>query len=175
MLPNPSDSRRTEWNRTRKCSPNPKRSRGNGSRRCGSRHDQGRSCTPVQYDPEDRRQMGRSLPRRRRGWLARSILRDLFHRQASSRLPQPTRSKACAVSAETRSTSRPRSASPKPASHAFSNAAASAAILALSRRSYARAMSARSQVRSSISTSRRARPLQQRRSPRHRTPHRLLQ
>src|SRR5262249_60603452 len=51
---------------------------------------------------------------------------DPFHRQAKSRLPQPTSSKTCAVSAAPRSTSQPRSASPKPASRAFSNAVASA-------------------------------------------------
>src|SRR5262249_23768259 len=54
------------------------RSRGNGSCRCGSRHVQRQGCAPIQYDPEDRRQMGRSLLCRRRGWLARSILKTPF-------------------------------------------------------------------------------------------------
>src|SRR5262245_56211902 len=36
------------------------------------------ACAPIQYDPADRRQMGRSLLCRRRGWLARSILKTPF-------------------------------------------------------------------------------------------------
>jgi hypothetical protein len=49
-----------------------------------------------------------------KAWLACAIdPQDPFHRQAKFRLPQPTPSKTCAVSAAPRSTSQSRSASPK--------------------------------------------------------------
>ena len=40
--------------------------------------DENVALAPIQYNPEDRRQMGRSLLCRRRGWLARSILKTPF-------------------------------------------------------------------------------------------------
>src|SRR5262249_50061459 len=46
-----------------------------------------------------------------KAWMACAIdPQDPFHRQTKSRLPQPTPSKTCAVSAAPRSTSQPRSA-----------------------------------------------------------------
>jgi hypothetical protein len=79
-------------------------------------------------------------------WMACAIgSQDPFHCQAKSRLPQPMPSKSCAVSAQPRSTSQPRLASPKPASRAFSNAAASAGSLASSCRSRIHGPSTRNQ------------------------------
>src|SRR4029450_3235338 len=50
-------------------------------------HVQSRGCAPIQYDPEDRRQMDRSLLCRRGGWLARSILKTL---SSPSQIPLAT-------------------------------------------------------------------------------------
>ena len=86
--------------------------------------------------------------------LARPLLEDPFHRHARSRPTPPMRSRDCAASAASRSTLRPRSASPRPASRAFSSAAASVCSPASSHRSHAPATSARNPARSSISTSR---------------------
>ena len=92
----------------RECPPDPKRSRGHGSRRRGSRAEQGRRRPPVQHHAQDRRQMGRALQSARRRWFARPILKTSFIAKPNSRSPQPTPSRLCAASAAPRSTSRPR-------------------------------------------------------------------
>ena len=58
--------------------PDAERSRADGARRRGWRAEQGRGRTPVQHHAEDGCQMGRALPRRRRRWFARPILKTPF-------------------------------------------------------------------------------------------------
>ena len=53
-------------------------------------HEQGRGRAPVQHYSEDRRQVGRPLPRRRRGWFARPILKTPFIAK-----PNPARHRRC--------------------------------------------------------------------------------
>src|SRR5262249_32464047 len=128
MLPNLSDSRRTEWTPIRMLA--------------SPRKVERKWFVPLWIGacPKPRLRANSIRPRRSSAngsvasvptaWMACAIdPQDPFHRQAKSRLPQPTPVKTCAVSAAPRSTSQPRSASPKPASRAFSNAAASAGSL----------------------------------------------
>src|SRR5215475_3548880 len=146
MLPNLIDSRRTEWTLIRMLA--------------SPRKVERKWCVPlwIAACPTPRLRANSIQPRRPsangsvasvpKAWMACAIdPQDLSHPHAKSRLPQPTPSKTCAVSAAPRSTSQPRSASPKPASRAFSNAAASAGSLASSCRSHIHATSARNQAR----------------------------
>lgn len=51
-----------------------KRSRGDGAERDRSGADEGRRRKAIQHHSEDGRQMGRTDPRRRCGWFARSLV-----------------------------------------------------------------------------------------------------
>ena len=98
-------------NIAQECAFDAQRSRGDGAERGRGGLSQGRRRPPVQHHAEDRRQMGRTVPRGRCRMVCATAPPGLFHCQAKPRPPHAPPSRPCAGSATPASRSRPRSAS----------------------------------------------------------------